>query len=99
MEIKHVCPLGAECEKAADGYIQRCMWYISLRGKHPQTGAEIDQMSCAIGWLPILLIESTQTNRSTSAAVESLRNEIVKGQTEFNSLISAAVQSRLSNEH
>ena len=31
-----------------------------------------------MGWLPVLLVENSQQQRSTGAAVESFRNEMVK---------------------
>lgn len=49
-----------------------------VRGKHPQTGEEVDEWNCAMTWLPVLLIENSQQQRQTGAAVESFRNEVVK---------------------
>ena len=49
-----------------------------VRGKHPQTGEEVDDWNCAMTWLPVLLIENSQMQRQTGAAVESFRNEVVK---------------------
>jgi len=49
-----------------------------MRGHNPNTGKEVDEWSCAMTWLPILLIENSQQQRSTGAAVESFRNEMVK---------------------
>mgnify|MGYP000875814187 CR=1 FL=1 len=40
---------------------------------------EIDKQGCADSFLPMLLIENSGMQRQTSAAVESLRNESVKG--------------------
>lgn len=98
MEIKSTCPFGHECEKAIDNKtIERCTFYIHLRGKNPQTEEDIDQYGCAIGWLPILLIENAQTVRGASAAIESFRNETVRGQAEFNSMLAAVAQRKLSN--
>ncbi len=56
----------------------KCKMMTQLRGKHPQTGEPIDEWDCAVKWLPVLLIESTQAARESGAAVESLRNEIVE---------------------
>lgn len=56
----------------------QCSWFSQLRGKHPQTGADIDEWGCAITWLPVLMIENSQQQRQTGAAVESFRNEMVK---------------------
>ena len=64
------CPLGHTCDK--------CNWYIHLRGKDPTSMHEIDKHGCAIAWIPILLIENSQQQRQTAAAVESFRNSMTK---------------------
>ena len=48
-----------------------------MRGRNPQTGEEVDERGCAIAWMPVLQVEIAGTNRGTSAAVESFRNEMV----------------------
>jgi len=75
MEIKpgNYCPL---LKKNCIGL--QCAWFTQVRGHNRNTGKEIDEWSCAIAWLPILLIENSQQQRSTGAAVESFRNEMVK---------------------
>jgi len=55
-----------------------CRWYIQVQGKNPQTGQDLSEWGCAVEWLPVLLIENSQQQRQTGAAVESLRNENVK---------------------
>lgn len=79
MEIKTVltCPLGAKCEEIKDGAIHRCAWYTKLAGTNPNTGEVMDEHGCAMSWIPMLLIENSMQQRSTSAAVESFRNETV----------------------
>jgi len=76
------CPLGSKCEEAGEVNGEQvlivCPWYIQLRGKNPQSTEEIDEFGCAISWGPVLTIENTQMQRQTGAAVESLRNNIVK---------------------
>ena len=57
---------------------KKCAWYMHIRGMDPNTGKEIDHWGCAVGWMPMLLIENSQQQRSTSSAVESFRNEMVK---------------------
>jgi hypothetical protein len=59
-----------------------CPKFVSIRGKHPQTGADVDTMGCVDSFLPMLLIEGTQQTRQAGAAVESLRNEIVRANDE-----------------
>jgi hypothetical protein len=56
-----------------------CPKWIKITGKNPQTGGDVDEWACADAWIPILLIENSQAQRQTGAAVESFRNEMVKG--------------------
>lgn len=81
MEIKTVltCPLGmGACEEIKDGAIHRCAWYTTLAGTNPNTGDKVDEKGCAMAWLPMLMIENSMQQRSTSAAVESFRNETMQ---------------------
>ncbi len=55
-----------------------CAWFIQVRGTNPNTGKEVDEWACAIAWMPMLMIENSQQQRQTGAAVESFRNEMVK---------------------
>ena len=75
MQIKNgnYCPL---VKKECLGL--QCSWFTQVRGTNPNTGAEVDEWACAMAWLPVLLIENSQQQRSTGAAVESFRNEVVK---------------------
>ena len=67
------CPLiGEDCIEL------KCAWYNQVRGVNPQTGQEIDEWGCAVTWMPMLLIENSQMQRQTGAAVESFRNETIK---------------------
>ena len=66
-----------------------CAWFTQLRGNNPQTGKEIDEWGCAIAWIPVLLIENSQQQRSTGAAVESFRNEMTKANAQTAELIGA----------
>ena len=74
MELKQgtYCPLiKKECIQL------QCSWFSQVRGTNPNTGKEIDEYACAIAWLPVLLIENSNQQRQTGAAVESFRNEMV----------------------
>ena len=55
-----------------------CAWFLKIAGKNPNTGEDIDDWGCSMAWLPIMMIENSQQQRSTGAAVESFRNEMVK---------------------
>jgi hypothetical protein len=57
---------------------------------NPQTGQEIDRHGCAVEFLPMLLVENSQQQRSTGAAVESFRNEMVRGN---NATLQALLQA------
>ena len=87
LEIELTCPLGSTCEEVKDGKILRCRWYTKVLGKNPQSEEQIEQWNCAIAWLPILQVETSQTNRGQTGAIESFRNETVKGQRTFNALV------------
>lgn len=53
------------------------MWQ-QLLGKNPNTGQDVSEYDCAFRWHNLLLIENSQMQRQTGAAVESMRNESVK---------------------
>ena len=72
---------GTFCPLIKDECVQfKCMFWTQLRGKHPQTGAPLDEWDCAIKWLPILMIENTKEAIGVSASIDSFRNEMVRGQ-------------------
>jgi len=75
MELKpgDYCPL---LKKDCIGL--KCSWFTQIRGTNPNTGKEVDEWSCAIAWMPMLMVENSQQQRQTGAAVESFRNEMVK---------------------
>lgn len=74
-----------------------CAWFMQVRGMNPNTGAEVDEWGCAVAWMPVLLIENSQQQRHTGAAVESFRNEMVKS-NEVNTsvLLEAANLKRIA---
>ena len=73
LEQGKFCPLiGKDCIQL------QCAWFTQVRGMNPNTGEEIDDWSCAVTWLPTLMIENSQQQRHTSSAIESFRNETVK---------------------
>jgi hypothetical protein len=87
METIITCPLGSECEEIKDNKSYRCRWYIALKGKDPQDAQIVDKWGCAIEFMPMLQIEVAQTNRGQTQALESFRNEMIKGQNMFNSIV------------
>ena len=89
MKPKDNCPLNRfkPCKKFD------CTWYIQIRGSDPNSGKEIDEYGCAMAWMPILLLEGAAQQRSTGAAIESFRNEVVKANQE-NQLLMEMKESK-----
>lgn len=64
-----------------------CAWFVKINGFNPNTGQQIEEWGCTVSWLPILLIENSQQQRQTGAAVESFRNEMVQQNIETTKLL------------
>lgn len=95
MQIKpgNYCPL---LKKECIGI--QCSWMTQIRGKNPNTGAEIDEWGCAIAWMPMLMIENSQQQRQTGAAVESFRNEMVKANDFSQQVLLAAASAKRTHQ-
>ena len=89
IEPKNGCPLNAfnPCRQLD------CAWFIQVRGTNPNTGSEVDEWACSMAWLPVLLIENSQQQRQTGAAVESFRNEMVKANETSQQVLLAATKN------
>jgi hypothetical protein len=64
----------------------KCSWYTQVRGMNPNTGQEVDEWGCAVSWIPMLQIETSQQARQAGAAVESFRNEVVRSNSQNQQL-------------
>lgn len=73
----------------------KCAWFMKVTGTDPQTGNPIDEWGCSMAWIPILMIENSQQQRSTGAAVESFRNEMVKSNEASNQILLATAKQNL----
>jgi len=90
-----VCPLHkVDCSTVC----HKCPWWSRIVGKNPQSEELIDDWRCAIALLPMLLVENSQQSRSTGAAVETLRNELVKGMNRAAN-IALSTGKLLDNSH
>jgi hypothetical protein len=69
-----------------------CAWFLKIRGNNPNTGEDVDDWGCSMAWLPILMIENSQQQRQTGAAVESFRNEMVKANEQSQQVLLATAQ-------
>jgi hypothetical protein len=72
-----------------------CAWFIQVRGTNPNTGKEVDEWACSMAWLPILMIENSQQQRQTGAAVESFRNEMVRANEQTGQMLLAVSGQKL----
>lgn len=88
IEAKANCPLDGfkPCRQL------ECAWFMKVSGSNPNTGKEVEEWGCSIAWLPLLMIENSQQQRSTGAAVESFRNEMVKANEASRQVLLATVQ-------
>lgn len=69
------CPLW---RKARHKVCHTCAWYVQVLGKNPQTGQDLSEWGCSIAFMPMLQIETTQSERQTTATVDKLREEVQK---------------------
>lgn len=75
----HKAPMSEVCDS--------CPLWVHIYGKHPQNEQLVDHWDCALAWTPVLLVENSQQQRQTGAAVESFRNEMVKANEASRELI------------
>lgn len=93
IEAKSNCPLnGFEPCKQLD-----CAWFLKIQGANPNTGEQVDEWGCSMAWLPVLMIENSQQQRQTGAAVESFRNEMVKANETSQQVLFAAATTQNPN--
>ena len=89
MKKGNYCPLIKK-----DCIENKCQWYYQIRGTNPNTGEPVDEWQCAINLLPLLLIENSKQQRSTSAAVESFRNESVVQNNTLTQVLAHAINQQ-----
>jgi hypothetical protein len=70
-----ICPLH---RKDMSKVCHTCPWWCRIIGKNPQTEEMLDDWNCAIGLLPMLLVENAQVSRGTTVAMETFRNGVVQ---------------------
>jgi hypothetical protein len=82
------CPLNGKtcCEG-------ECAWWVSIEGVNKNTGENVKTHDCVVTTLPLLLIESSSHQRSTTAAVESFRNESINRTNSTNTILAALAQA------
>lgn len=76
----------------------KCNWYTQVRGMNPNTGEMVDEWGCAIAWIPMLQIETSQQARQAGAAVESFRNEVVRSNAQNQQLYLDFIEEQKNSE-
>jgi hypothetical protein len=71
----HLTGFTQSCRKLVTD--EACSRWMQIQGHHPNTGEPINQSKCIDDWMPILMMENSQMQRQTGAAVESFRNEVL----------------------
>ena len=75
----------------------KCAWFTQVRGTDPNTGKDVDEWACAVAWVPMLLIENSQQQRQTGAAVESFRNEMVRANESSQQILAQAARKAIGD--
>lgn len=76
----------------------KCDRWMQVQGHNPNTGEPVNNHNCIDDWLPMLLIENSQMQRQTAAAVESFRNEMVKANSASLMALIAIAQAEASGD-
>ena len=75
-----MCPYTGFAKSCREGVTEHnCPKWIHIKGLDPQTGAELDKFGCADTMMHVIMLENTLMQRQTGAAVESLRNAMLRG--------------------
>lgn len=89
---------GTFCPIMKEECIQfKCNWFTKVEGYDMNSGKHIEEWSCAITFIPLLLIENSGMSRQTGAAVESFRNEMVKSNEETQKIFSNMLSMNSDN--
>lgn len=70
----------------------QCNWFMRVQGINPNTGAEVDEWACSIAWIPLLLIENSRQQMSTTQVVHNFKQDLVTATASSLQLIAQAAQ-------
>ncbi|WP_019530655.1 hypothetical protein [Dasania marina] len=84
--------IAVACKKHA------CDRYQMIEGRNPQTGETIAHWDCAYNWTNMLLVENSQRQLETAAAVTELKNETVGGQVEIVKFLTGPANMQLGHK-
>lgn len=74
-----------------------CPKFVKISGVNPNDGQPVDKFGCVDSFLHMLLIENSQQQRQTGAAVESFRNEMTKANASNSAVVKTAIALAASN--
>lgn len=81
------CPLWrAPCKQ------QKCRWFVQVIGHNPNTGVKENRWDCAIAWLPIMQIETSQQARQAGASSDKVATEVAKFHRSMVQMNNLAIQ-------
>lgn len=107
MKPKHAddgstCPLWRKpCVKVC----HTCKMWEAIRGKHPQTGADMDHWDCTFKMQTVLALENARVTQQATATLDALRKEVAESHDvamvgaiqRLNRQFDAAQQAALAN--
>lgn len=76
-------------EKTCRELALNCPKFIQVMGANPQNGDLVGEWGCVDTFLPMLMIENSQQQRQTAAAIESFRNEMVSAEMRSRQVLTA----------
>lgn len=86
-------------QKSMSEVCHKCPMWVQIRGKDPQSNAEIDEWHCSLGYaLTKLLLEGAQQSRQAGASADKVANEVRKFSDRMaaqNELLSISVDKHL----
>jgi hypothetical protein len=74
-----------------------CPKFVKISGVNPNDGQPVDKFGCIDSFMHMLMIENSQQQRQTGAAVESFRNEMVRANESNVAVVKTAVAVASAN--
>ena len=72
----------------------KCAFFITLKGKDPQSQKEYDDPGCSWHWLPILQVETNQMVRFNVASTDKVASEVKSQHDTFLGLAAAQAERK-----
>ncbi len=88
----HIMCHETEFTKSCRDMCMGCRKYVHLTMKHPQSGKDLDEYGCADSYKVLMEIETQRMLYQLGAAVENLRNELIKSNDKTSEAIAESVR-------